>query len=153
MSVPLPTPPPPGSLRPPPPYDFEAAGRPPDPLAGIVPPDLALRHAAAGEPLRQLDLPPEVSLAEAATIANCDKKTIIRYMRDGLLEWRNIAPPSSSRPTYRVKLASVIGLRTSYQQGNPIRGHRVDDHSPKAPQPRGCAAGRHQFKHVWTGRS
>jgi hypothetical protein len=154
MSVPLPNPLPPGTIHPPPACNLETAARTQDLVASAAPSDLALRRAAAaaGERVHHLDLPPEVSLAEAASIANCDKKTIIRYMRDGLLEWRNIAPPSSSRPTYRVKLASVIALRTNYQQGNPQHGRHVDDPPSKAPPPRGRAPGRHQFKHIWVGR-
>jgi hypothetical protein len=100
-----------------------------------------------------LDLPREVSLAEAATIANCDKKTIIRYMRDGLLEWRNIAPPSSSRPTYRLKLTSVVALRTAYCHESPLRHHRVDEPAPTI-RPLSRPTERHyQFKHVRLGRS
>lgn len=61
-----------------------------------------------------LELPPELSLAEAAEVLGVDKKTVIRYMHDGVLEWRNIAPPSSSRPTFRIKLESALKLRTHY---------------------------------------
>jgi hypothetical protein len=115
-----------------------------------------LRDARAGQRIHQLDLPPEVSLAEAASVANCDKKTIIRYMRDGLLEWRNIAPPSSSRPTYRIKLASVIALRTTYRHESPDRRHgRGDDGDmPTKRQPRpDLPHARHQFKHIRLGGS
>jgi hypothetical protein len=100
-----------------------------------------------------VDLPREVSLAEAATIANCDKKTIIRYMQDGLLEWRNIAPPSSSRPTYRLKHASVVALRTAYRRENPVSNHHVDDPASRIrplPKP---APSQQQFKHIRLGRS
>ncbi len=64
--------------------------------------------------LESLRLPAELSLAEAATVLGVDKKTVLRYMRDGVIEWRNIAPPSSSRPTFRVKLESALKLRTAY---------------------------------------
>ena len=125
----------------------------------------SLRVVAAVQPAEQqpdaeqlglidgLALPQEVSLADAAIIANCDKKTIIRYMQDGLLEWRNIAPPSSSRPTYRLKLASVVALRTAYHRETPVRNHHVDDPAsrmrplPKAPPT------HQQFKHIRLGRS
>ena len=81
----------------------------------VAPPNAA----SAKEEDPDTSLPPEVSLAEAARIANCDKKTVLRYLNDGLLEWRNIAPPSSSRPTYRVRLSSIIALRTTYRYGPP----------------------------------
>ena len=55
----------------------------------------------------RLELPPELSLAKAAEVLGVDKKTVLRHMHDGILEWRNIAPPSSSRPTFRIKLASA----------------------------------------------
>jgi len=103
----------------------------------------------------ELKLPPEVSLAEAARIANCDKKTVIRYIKDGVLEWRNIAPPSSSRPTYRIKLASLLAMRTAYHFGDPRRDHRRDADLNRAKQ-RSTAdhiETRHQFKHVQINRS
>lgn len=63
----------------------------------------------------RLELPAELTLTEAAEVLGVDKKTVIRYMHDGVLEWRNIAPPSSSRPTFRIKLESALKLRTGYQ--------------------------------------
>ena len=120
----------------------------------------SLRVVAAVQPAEQqpdaeqlglidgLDLPQEVSLADAAMIANCDKKTIIRYMQDGVLEWRNIAPPSSSRPTYRLKLASVVALRTAYRRENPVSNHHVDDPASRiTPLPK-PAPSHQQFKHI-----
>ena len=68
----------------------------------------------------RLELPPEVSLSEAAEVLGVDKKTVIKYLRGGLLEWRNIAPPTSSRPTFRIKLESVLNLRTHYSTGPEI---------------------------------
>lgn len=72
-------------------------------------------------PLTRPELPPEVSLIEAAHLLGVDKKTVIKYIRGGLLEWRNIAPPTSSRPTFRIKLDSVVNLRTHYSTGM-VRG-------------------------------
>lgn len=63
------------------------------------------------------DLPEEVSLAESAAILGVDKHTVKKYIDEGLLEWRNVAPPSSARPTYRVTLRSVVRLRTTYRTG------------------------------------
>jgi hypothetical protein len=126
---------------------------PPLPMLGSVPPVDGQPGAEQSGLIEGLDLPREVSLAEAATIANCDKKTIVRYMQDGLLEWRNIAPPSSSRPTYRLKLASVVALRTAYCHESPVRHHRVDEPAPTIRPLSRPAAGDHQFKHVRLGRS
>jgi hypothetical protein len=85
-----------------------------------------------------LNLPAELSLAEAADVLGVDKKTVLRYMRDGLLEWRDIAPPSSSRPTYRVKLESALKLRTGYIS-EPVQ--------PAERKPRG-ARRQYQSKYV-----
>lgn len=97
-----------------------------------------------------LDLPPEVSLAEAARIANCDKKTVIRYLQDGLLDWRDIAPPSSSRPTYRIKLASVLALRTGYHFGRPRPNQQREAAWSTVDRPTRVekTGARHQLKHV-----
>jgi hypothetical protein len=118
-----------------------------------MPLDSDRMHDVTSDPVAGLDLPPEVSLAKAASIANCDKKTIIRYMRDGLLEWRNIAPPSSSRPTYRVTLMSVVALRMNYQHGSAARDQSCDGTSLNIPQMRKRTPSRHHFKHVWLNRS
>jgi hypothetical protein len=67
------------------------------------------------EELEKLGLPREVTAAEAAQILDCDRKTVVRYIRDGVLEWRDVAPPSSCHPEYRIKLDSVVALRTSYR--------------------------------------
>jgi hypothetical protein len=69
--------------------------------------------------LESLELPKELSTAEAAAILGCCKHTILRYCEDGLLEWRNTAPSSSNRPVYRFTLRSVLELRLGYQRGNP----------------------------------
>jgi hypothetical protein len=87
--------------------------------------------------IQQLDLPVEVRTREAAAILSCSKHTILRYLDDGLLEWRNLAPPSSARPEYRITLRSVLQLRLGYQTGSrpvadpPRRksGHRRSDSS------------------------
>jgi hypothetical protein len=73
-----------------------------------------MRGSQTPSPAERLELPQELSLTDAAAMLGVDKKTVIRYMHDGVLEWRDIAPPSSSRPTYRIKLASALKLRTHY---------------------------------------
>jgi hypothetical protein len=66
----------------------------------------------------RLDLPEEVSSQEAAAILGCCKHTVLQYLEEGLLERRNIAPPSSDRPVYRITLRSVTELRLGYQRGS-----------------------------------
>jgi hypothetical protein len=74
--------------------------------------------------VESLRLPPELSLGEAAVVLGVDKKTVLRYMRDGVIEWRNIAPPSSSRPTFRIKLESALKFRTAYTSEPAEAGDR-----------------------------
>lgn len=63
---------------------------------------------------QQVTVEAEVSIAEAAQILGVDKKTIRSYLQGGYLAWRDIAPPKSSRPTFRIKLESVMKLRNSH---------------------------------------
>jgi hypothetical protein len=65
-----------------------------------------------------LNLPEEVTTQQAATILGCSKHTVLRYLQEGLLEWRNAAPPSSNRPVFRFTLRSVLELRLDYQRGS-----------------------------------
>jgi hypothetical protein len=74
---------------------------------------------AAGDLIQRLGLPEEVSTQEAAAILGCCKHTVLQILEDGLLEWRNDAPPSSSRPVYRLTLRSVLQVRLAYQTGSP----------------------------------
>ena len=60
------------------------------------------------------ELPMEVSTEVAARILGVSKDTVLRLKRSGLLEYRNAAPPESSRPVYRFTMASVQSLRTTY---------------------------------------
>lgn len=85
-------------------------------------------------------VPPEVSLTEAARLLNVDRKTVTKYLRAGMLLWRDIAPPGSVRPTYRIKLASVIAIRNDYRSECPERLE------PRRLNPR--EAGGYKLKHV-----
>src|SRR5262249_8387409 len=71
-------------------------------------------------PVRLEDLPAEASTKEAALILGCSKDTVLTYKEGGLLEWRDIAPPGSSRPVYRFALPSVLALRSSYNVDEPL---------------------------------
>ena len=66
------------------------------------------------------DLPPEVSTEAAAEILGCSKDTVLRFKSAGVLEWRNAAPPTSSRPVFKFTLESVKELRTAYERDEPI---------------------------------
>lgn len=93
--------------------------------------------------LAVLDLPEEVSTDRAAKILGCCKHTVLQYQADGLLEWRNAAPPSSARPVFRFTLRSVLKLRLDYQKGSarsplpvtpkrsPTRPARGEGYEPK----------------------
>jgi hypothetical protein len=81
----------------------------------------------AADLLRRLDLPEEVSTKQAAAILGCCRHTVLQYLADGLLEWRNTAPPSSTRPVFRLTLRSVLELRRAYQHGSP--------HPPRPAEP------------------
>jgi hypothetical protein len=87
------------------------------------------------------DLPGEVSTAEAARILDVSKDTVLRLKQDGLLEWRNCAPPSSIRPVYAFTRDSVMKLRTSYQVDQPAA------RTPPEP-PRRTAKRQRQYKHL-----
>jgi hypothetical protein len=67
------------------------------------------------EELEKLALPKEVTTKEAAQILGCDPKTVLKYLRSGLLAWRNIAPPTSTRAEFRFELKSVLAVRSAYR--------------------------------------
>jgi len=87
------------------------------------------------------DLPREVSTEEAATILGLSKDTVLKLRAAGLLEFRNAAPPGSSRPVYRFLLESVVRLRTSYE---------TDEPTPRIPgQPtRRAVKGKRKYKYI-----
>jgi hypothetical protein len=60
----------------------------------------SLRPEAGGETTKIEELPTEVSTAEAARILGVSKNTVLKLKAAGLLEYRNMAPPDSSRPVY-----------------------------------------------------
>jgi hypothetical protein len=73
---------------------------------------------ASSDLMARLALPEEVTTQQAAVILGCCKRTVLRYLQEGLLEWRNAAPPSSNRPVFRFTLRSVLELRLGYQRGS-----------------------------------
>jgi hypothetical protein len=77
------------------------------------------RPGAEGERVSEYELPKEVSTAEAAHILGVSKDTVLKLKEAGLLEYRNLAPPTSIRGVFRFLLASVLELRNSYQTDFP----------------------------------
>ena len=86
-------------------------------------------------------LPPEVSTEVAAEILGCSKDTVLKFKSAGVLEFRNAAPPMSSRPVFKFTLESVKELRTAYERDEPIptRPKEKKRHRVKT---------RPKFKHV-----
>ncbi len=88
------------------------------------------------------ELPEEVSTEDAAKILGQSKDTVLKYRESGLLEFRNAAPPDSTRPVFRFTLQSVLNLRKSYETNEPAP--RFPKESPRrrvSPQAR-------KYKHV-----
>lgn len=109
---PTPTNPAPQPATPRPPVTVANAGSSGD--AGRVEPAEQPTSPKGGPILSGLE--EECSVQEAADILCCDRKTVIRMIDDGQLEWRNAAPLSSTRAIYRLKASSVIELRNSYSR-------------------------------------
>lgn len=87
----------------------------------------------------------ELSLREAAKELHCDPKTAIRYIKDGLLQWRDAAPSSSTRPRYRIKTDSVLQLRNSYRLGTP---QAAEPEPARKPRKRVVKSASYQPKHL-----
>jgi sulfur carrier protein ThiS len=106
-----------------------------------------VKGALSPEELEKLDLPREVTTREAAQILDCDPKTVTKYIRHGDLEWRDIAAPDSSRPNYRITIASVLEMRQSYRRSFPqVSGER------QQPQRRMTVADVMQSPHIRLNR-
>ncbi len=86
-------------------------------------------------------MPKEVSTEEAAKILGLTKDTVLKFRAAGLLQYRNTAPPGSSRPVYRFLLESVLKLRTSYEMADST------PQSPRQPQRR-VTGGKRRYKFI-----
>lgn len=93
------------------------------------------------QPSSLADLPGEVSTGHAAKILGISKDTLLKLKDDGLLEYRNAAPPSSSRPIYRFSLASALALRTTYRADSPAPFQKPEG-------PRRVCKGPRKYKHL-----
>lgn len=113
-------------------------GRKPRPAgeAAVSPAD-----AGADSTAGDLRLPAEVGTAEAAELLGVSKDTLLEYKKKGLLPFRNLAPPGSTKPMFMFPLDAVVKLRTTYQTEEP---------APDVPHepPRRVMKGRRQFKHL-----
>jgi hypothetical protein len=116
--------------------------RPNEPVGGPL--SAPGQTAAAGTLVQRLDLPEEVGTGEAAAILNCSKHTVLQYLEEGLLEWRDAAPPSSTRPVYRITLRSVLDLRLGYQRGSP----RPRAGESSRPRRRTAGPGGYRVQHL-----
>jgi hypothetical protein len=98
--------------------------------------------AVGGETSEAFVEPPqEVGTAKAAEILGVSKDTVLKLKGAGLLEYRNTAPPGSSRPVYAFTLRSVMELRTSYERDEPL--------PPRPPEPPNRRAkGQRRYKHL-----
>lgn len=88
-----------------------------------------------------LQLPPEVSTAQAAKILGVGKDRVLAYKKKGLLPYRDIASPGSTRPIYKFPLDAVVKMRTTYQ---------TDEPAPEVPRevPRRAVKGQRKYKHL-----
>jgi hypothetical protein len=87
------------------------------------------------------NLPEEVSTAQAAKILGVSKDTVLAYREKGLLPFRNLAPPGSTKPVYMFPLEAVVKLRTTYE---------TEQQTPAAQSEptRRSVKGRRKYKHV-----
>src|SRR5262249_45353143 len=74
-----------------------------------------------GRPPQQslASLLPEVGTEKAGRILGVSKDTVLQLRAAGVLPYRNIAPPGSTRPVYRFPLADVLRVRQDYQIAAP----------------------------------
>jgi len=73
----------------------------------------------------------ELSVAEAAAMMSVSRFTIYRYIRDGILSYRDIGLPGGGRPTYRLlqqEIENILAKRLRNNWQPPThRYHRHND--------------------------
>lgn len=97
--------------------------------------------APCPKPALTANLPEEVTTEEAAQILGSSKDTVLKLKENGVLAWRNAAPPSSSRPVFRFSLQSLLKVRTTYDVDTPAPP------TPREPQRR-QVKGTRKYKHL-----
>jgi hypothetical protein len=101
-----------------------------------------LRRKSTGEGSSHGMLPAkEVGTAEAAKMLGVSKDTVLKLKAEGLLEYRNLAPPSSSRPIYAFRLSSIMALRNQYRRDEPVYPTRREAHRRRVK-------GQRKYKHL-----
>jgi len=63
----------------------------------------------------------EIGLKEACKLLNVGKFTVMKYVNQGLIQYRNVSSPDSSRNKYKFLLADVLAIRNNYQVGQGIK--------------------------------
>jgi hypothetical protein len=101
----------------------------------------------AGQATRQpLELPEEVGTERASEILGVSKDTLVGYLKEGRLPYRDIALRSSSRPVFRIPLAAVLEMRTGHEVAEPPTAPL-----PREPVRRRAKAAREKYKHLDAG--
>lgn len=100
-----------------------------------------LPHRTPVQPVDCLQLPQEISTAQAAEVLGVSKDTVLLYREKGLLPYRNAAPPGSTKPIYLYPLDAVVKMRTAYQTDEPAPRRQSEP-------PRRRAKGEHRYKHL-----
>lgn len=105
-------------------------------------PEVVCVRGGAVEPAAGGDaLPEEVTTAAAAKLLGVSKDTVLKYRERGLLRFRDLAPPGSSRPNFVYPLAAVLELRTGYETESPA--------PPRPAEPRRQRVkGQRRYKHL-----
>ena len=83
-------------------------------------------------------LPAERQFAE---ILGVSKDTVLIYREKGLLPYRDIAPPGSTKPIYMYPLDAVVKMRTAYQTDQPAPRQQKE-------QPRRHVKGERRYTHL-----
>jgi hypothetical protein len=89
----------------------------------------------------ELHLPGEVGTARAAEILGVSKDTVLAYREKGILPFRDLAPPGSTKPVYMFPVDAVVRLRTTYQTEGPAPAVPREPHRRKV-------SGRRKYKHL-----
>lgn len=84
--------------------------------------------------LAELNLPKEISVKDAAAILNIDRKTVLAYIKEGVLPARDVAVPSSKRPLWRLRLADVMEMRTAYRRYEQDAGNHKSNSNGTRPR-------------------
>jgi plasmid maintenance system antidote protein VapI len=85
--------------------------------------------------ISKLNLPEEISVNDAARILTVSRRTVVRYIEDGLLIARNVAPLRSKQMSYRLPLKAVLEMRTSYELHQTSNAERKERRQVKRYEP------------------